>query len=150
MFDPGEFDQLVEFQYESAADDEIYGGKGEITWLPLLTTDGQRGFTKLGMDGFGATDLNRDVQDAVAVPVWVKFEDVPPSRSESVRQGLQSARNQSRVVTHFNADIYASGSKLRVIRKGPPDITYEVVGGPAILGRLEYLELMVERYSSNG
>lgn len=77
--------------------------------------------------------------------VWANVRDEMPSRAESVLQGLEVARNQTRVRLRWRSDIT---SAMRLIIYRPNPITYEVVGGPAELGRKEYLELMVERLSS--
>ena len=78
--------------------------------------------------------------------VWAEVQDVLPSRSESVRQGLEIARNQTRVRIRYRSDVDSS-MRLVIWRPGP--ITYQIVAGPAeIGGRQAYIEFVVERYSS--
>jgi head-tail adaptor len=78
--------------------------------------------------------------------VWANFEDTPPSKAEAVRQGLTVARNQSRVTILFRADL---NSAMRVVRHdGTADVIFAIVGGPATIGRKEWTEFVVERYSS--
>ena len=80
------------------------------------------------------------------VTVWANWQDVMPSRSESVKMGLDVARNQTRVRIRY---ITGVDSSMRIILLGPPDVTYQIVGGPAEIGkRKTELEFMVERYSS--
>lgn len=78
---------------------------------------------------------------ATVAAEWVELR---PSRSEAVRQGLESARNQVRVRFRWRADV---DSAMRVVADGVP---FNIVGGPAELGRREYLELVCERYSTEG
>ncbi len=77
-----------------------------------------------------------------------EVRDILPSRSEAVRQGLEVARNQSRMRMRWRNDI---DSTMRVIVHGDSDVVYQIVGGPAeVGGRKRMLELVLERYSSSG
>lgn len=77
---------------------------------------------------------------------WVQVQDVLPSRSEAVRQGLAVARNQTRLRMRWRADI---DSSMRVTVHGDTDVVYQIVAGPAeIGGRKERLEMVLEKYSS--
>ena len=80
---------------------------------------------------------------------WAEVQDVLPSRSEAVRQGLAQARNQVRLRMRWREDIT---SAMRVTVYGESsDTVYQIVGGPAeIGGRKVWLELMLERYSTTG
>lgn len=74
--------------------------------------------------------------------------EMMPSRSEAVRQGLATARNQTRVRMRYRNDI---DSTMRIIvHGGDQDIVYQIVGGPAMLGRQDALEMVCERYSTTG
>ncbi|MBK8916361.1 MAG: phage head closure protein [Phycisphaerales bacterium] len=75
--------------------------------------------------------------------------DLIPSRSEAVRQGLEQARNLTRIRIRHRGDI---DSTMRVIvHGGGQDVIYQIVGGPAeIGGRRRMLELVCERYSTAG
>lgn len=76
--------------------------------------------------------------------VYAELQAVPPSRSEAVRQGLQIARNQVRCRIRWRDGL---DSSMRVVWDG---VNYNIVGGPAELGRRDYLEMVIERYSSGG
>lgn len=72
--------------------------------------------------------------------------DFMPSRSESVRQGLAIARNQTRIRFRYRSDVT---SDMRITVKGTPDRLMQIVGGPAeIGGRKRFLEIVCETYSS--
>lgn len=77
---------------------------------------------------------------------WAEVQDVLPSRSESVAQGLAVARNQTRLRLRWRADLT---SAMRVVVHGDTDVVYQIVGGPAeVGGRKEMLEMVLEKYSS--
>lgn len=77
--------------------------------------------------------------------VWANVQDVLPSRSESVTQGLAIAKNPTRYRIRYRSDV---DSSMRVIIWRPGPVTYQIVGGPAELGDKEYCEFMLERFSS--
>lgn len=83
--------------------------------------------------------------------VWAELQDVMPSRSEAVKQGLAQARNQTRMRMRWRDDIT---SAMRVVVHGETsanDVVYQIVGGPAAIGgRKDGLELMLERYATAG
>ena len=70
--------------------------------------------------------------------VWAERRPVMPSRSEAVAQGLEQARNQVRYRIRYRAGV---DSTMRIRDAGE---ILEIVGGPAELGRREYLEFMAE------
>jgi head-tail adaptor len=74
--------------------------------------------------------------------VYCNLQDVLPSRSESVKNGMAIAANQSRFRCRFRKDI---DSSMRVVIDS---VVYSIIGGPAELGRAEYIELMLEKISS--
>ena len=74
--------------------------------------------------------------------VWANVQDVLPSRSEAVQQGLSAARNQTRIRIRYRSDV---DSSMRITHNGT---VYQIVGGPAEIGRQQYTEFVVERYSS--
>ncbi len=76
--------------------------------------------------------------------VWANMQDTMPSRSEAVTQGvLSQAKNQTRIRFRY---ISTFTSAMRIVHDG---VTYNVVGGPAeIGGRKEYIEIVVEEFSS--
>jgi len=77
--------------------------------------------------------------------VWANVQDALPSRAESVTQGLEVAKHQTRVRIRWRGDV---DSSMRMVIWRPGPITYQIVGGPAEIGRKEYCEFMVERASS--
>lgn len=77
---------------------------------------------------------------------WAEMEDVMPSRSEAVKQGLSVARNQTRCRMPWRDDV---DSSMRVTWHKDTDLVFQIVAGPAdIGGRKEAIEMMLERYSS--
>lgn len=100
---------------------------------------------------FESPSTAQDATFGSSVPVWthfarawVEWRDMIPSRSETVRQGLATARNQTRIRLRFMPDL---DSSMRLVRDG---VKYNIVGGPAELGRREWHELVVESYSTQG
>lgn len=78
--------------------------------------------------------------------IWANVQDVLPSRSEAVKQGLAMARNQTRIRFRYRSDI---NSEMRITLFGDVDILYQIVAGPAeVLGRKKFIEVVCERYSS--
>lgn len=92
-------------------------------------------------------DFGTEIVTWVALAtVWANVQDVLPSRSESVLQGLAVAINQTRVRIRWRDDV---DSSMRMVIYRPDPITYSIVGGPAVIGgRRGYCEFMVERLSS--
>lgn len=76
--------------------------------------------------------------------VWAEVMDVLPTRqqAEQVRQVVQVATMRARVRIRYRTDIDAT---MRCIIGG---VTYQIVGGPAEIGRHEFMELLVEKYST--
>lgn len=77
--------------------------------------------------------------------VWCNVQDVLPSRSEAVKQGLAMATNQTRVRMRYRTDV---DSSMRLVISRPVQTTYQIVAGPAVIGNKELIEFMVEKYSS--
>ena len=76
--------------------------------------------------------------------VWAEVFDVLPARAqaEQVRSGVQVATLRSRLRMRYRTDIDAS---MRVLIGGE---VYQIVGGPAEIGRHEYMELLIEKTST--
>ena len=120
----GKLDRQITIERKSVTSDPNYGTE-VITWAPLAVLPGS---------------------PPVAERFWAEVQDVMPSRSESVLQGLAVARNQTRIRIRWRPDIT---SAMRVIVHGDADVLYQIVGGPAeIRGRKTMLEMVCERYSS--
>lgn len=76
--------------------------------------------------------------------VWCSVQDELPSKSEAVRNGLTVATQRTRIRMRYRSDIT---SDMRIIIARPAAQAYQIVSGPAVLGR-NGIELFVERYSS--
>lgn len=84
----------------------------------------------------------------VAERFWAEVRDVMPSRDEALRQGLQVGRKATRIRLRWRDDIDAS---MRVTVHGDTDTVYQIIGGPAeIGGRKAYIEMLCEKYSTDG
>lgn len=96
--------------------------------------------------------VTRDPDYNTEVIAWTVFasrisaqvQDVLPSKSEQVSQGIRVATQPARVRIRYMAGIT---SDMRVIVHGSTDRTMEIVGGPAEIGRREWLEMVCEEYS---
>lgn len=83
---------------------------------------------------------------AVGERFWAELQDEMPSRSESIRQGASVSRNAVRCRLRWRDDI---DSSMRVTVYGDSNTVYSIVGGPAeVGGRKQFIELLLERYSS--
>lgn len=89
-----------------------------------------------------ATYGSETVTWALLAVVWCEKQDVLPSKSESVKNGLAVSLNQSRVRMRYRSDV---DSTMRIVIAGQ---VYQIVAGPAVLGNNEGLELMIEKASS--
>lgn len=118
----GQLDRRITIERKVVTQDASYGTE-VVTWVPLVATG----------------------SPAVAVPLWAQVQDVLPSRSEAVLHGLVLARNQTRIRIRYRNDV---DSLMRITVHYATDIVYQIVGGPAIIGRNEWLEMMCEKYSS--
>lgn len=119
----GQLDRQVTIEKKQVTQDATYG-TDVVTWVPLVAQPGS---------------------PTVAQRFWAQVQDVLPSRSESVTQGLAVARNQSRLRMRYRSDVT---SDMRVIVHKATDAIYQIVGGPAVIGRNEWLEMVIEKYSS--
>lgn len=81
---------------------------------------------------------------ATLATVWANVQDGLPSRSEAVQQGLNVARNQTRVRYRYRSDV-TSAMRITVLDTSR---VLQIVGGPAELGRREFSEVMCESVSS--
>lgn len=84
----------------------------------------------------------------VAEVFWVNLQDVLPSRSESVKQGLAMAKDQIRLRMRWRSDV---DSTMRVRVHYDTDQLFQIVAGPVEFGgRKNGLEIMLEKYSTAG
>lgn len=75
---------------------------------------------------------------------WANVQDVLPSRTERLADGINVATRPARVRMRFREDItpdmrFVHGSRIM-----------QIVSGPAEIGRRDRIEFMVEDYSSAG
>jgi len=83
----------------------------------------------------------------VASRIAAEVQDVLPSRSESVEQGIAVAKNRSRIRFWYRPGI---DSAMKVTIHGAVDREMQIIGGPAIVGNREAIEIMCEAYSTQG
>lgn len=72
--------------------------------------------------------------------VWCNVQDVLPSRAESIEGKVAISKNQARFRCRFRKDI---DSAMRISIAG---VIYQIISGPAVIGKNEFTELMLERY----
>lgn len=115
----GELDQPVRIEYNAPTNTGAHGTPVD-KWEPLVTLPGS---------------------PVVAATLWAQILDDLPSRSEAVTQGLQVGRNQSRIRMRYRSDVT---SAMRVVHTIDGRI-WNIIGGPAELGRKAFIELKGER-----
>lgn len=76
--------------------------------------------------------------------VWCNVQDELPSRSEAVKNGLAVTQQRTRVRMRYRQDL---DSSMRLTIGG---VIHEIVGGPAVLGDKDGIELFCSRYSTHG
>lgn len=120
------FTRFVSFEVPPTGRDAVYGTPtGD--WTPIAYAPGS---------------------PPVAAKWAGEWMPVMPSRSESVRQGLQIAREQVRFRMRWRNDIDAS---MRVRLYGDGESIWQIVGGPTpIEGRQRRLEVVLEQFSTTG
>ena len=124
MMRAGQLDREITIERKHVTQDATYGTE-VITWVPLVAQVGS---------------------PVVAQRFCAQVQDALPSRSERVKLGLEQAHNRTRLRMRYRTDI---DSSMRVTVHGETDVVYQIVGGPAMIeGRQQFLELMLERYSS--
>ena len=77
--------------------------------------------------------------------VWADVQDILPSRSEAVQQGLSVGRQQVRIRIRYRTDIT---SAMRIVVHDESDEIYQIVGGPAELGHRDQIEMVCEKFTS--
>jgi len=76
---------------------------------------------------------------------FAQITDSLPSKSESMAGDLQIGSSRARLRMRYLAGVK---SDMRVIVHGSSDRTYQIVAGPAEIGRREAIEMMIEEYTS--
>ena len=117
---PGQFDKRIRIERKNVTQDATYGTPIN-SWVPIVTP----------------------TVDNPTGAIWANVYEIPPSRAESVRQGLELARDQVRIRYRYRTDV---DSSMRVVRETGHIL--QIVGGPSQLGRKEYSEIVCESYSS--
>lgn len=79
---------------------------------------------------------------ALVAVVWCNIQDVLPSRSEELNRGVSINTQPARWRARYRSDI---NSAMRILIDGN---VYQIVSGTATLGNKEYIECMIERYST--
>lgn len=74
--------------------------------------------------------------------LWCNIQDVLPSRSEAIKNGLAVGAKQSRLRIRYRKDL---DSSMRVVLDG---VIYQIISDFAELGKKEYAEAMIEKYTS--
>lgn len=77
--------------------------------------------------------------------VWIEVKDDLPSRSEAVQQGLVINKERARIRFRYLATVT---SACRITVRGATDRVFQIIGGPAELGKHEYMEVLGETSSS--
>lgn len=77
--------------------------------------------------------------------VWAEVQDVMPSRSEAVKNGLKLATDSARVRMRYLTGVT---SDMRIVEKNNRKRVLKIVGGPAAITGMRELEMLVEGYSS--
>ena len=125
MIRAGDLTRRIRIEEKVTTQDATYGTE-VITWRSIASEPGS---------------------PSVAVQIAAQVQDVLPSRSESVRQGIELARNQTRVRIRYRDGI---DSSMRIVLLGQTEVIYQIIGGPSVLGSNEGLEFVVERFSTSG
>ena len=76
---------------------------------------------------------------------WLNLQDVLPSHSESVQNGLNLSKIQTRVRGRYRTDMNAA---MRIVTQTTPPRIYNLITEPAVIGNKDGIEFMVERMSS--
>ncbi len=76
--------------------------------------------------------------------VWGEMKDILPSKAERLADSIQIGRRPARVRIRYLAGLAAD---MRVIIDTR---VHQIISGPAMLGRREAMEIMVEELSSEG
>lgn len=120
----GRMNRQITIEKKSVTLDSSYGTE-IVAWVPLSLLPGS---------------------PEVAERFWAEVQDILPSRSESIQDGLAVSRNQTRLRMRWRSDI---DSSMRVTVHGDSDMIYQIVAGPVEMGgRKRMIEIVLERYSS--
>lgn len=80
---------------------------------------------------------------------WFNFQDQLPSRSEAVKGGLSLSAIQTRVRGRYRPNpAQQMNATMRLVLLANPEVIYNLITEPAVLGNKDGIEFMVERVSS--
>jgi len=121
----GALDREISIMKKSTTVDPDYGTE-TVTWEPLAPDAGS---------------------PTIGERFRANVQDVMPSRSEGVQQGLVTGRLQTRIRIRWRDDVT---SAMRVLLHGDgADEVFDIVAGPSdIDGRKSLIEFMAERFTS--
>lgn len=121
---PGRQTRQITIERKQVTLDPEYGTQ-ITTWVPLVAQAGS---------------------PTIAERFDAEVQDILPSRSEAVLQGLAQNRLQTRLRMRWRDDV---DSSMRVTVHGDTDRIYSIISGPVEFGgRKEQIEMVLERYSS--
>lgn len=122
----GALDRKVVVEYLSTTVDPVYQSDIQ-TWLPLY--------------GYA------DGSPTEGVLTACQIQDILPSRAEGVRLQMEMSRNPSRCRMRWRDGI-TSAMRFREPARG--NQIYQIISGPAEIGRREWVEFIIEKYSTLG
>ena len=96
------------------------------------------------LDGAGSGEWR-----PVAVRVWCSIQDMLPSRGEKAANGFESNVRPSRLRMRYR-DNLTSAMRFVDVTGGSDGRVMQIISGPAMMGRRDGIEFMVEDYSPAG
>ena len=97
---------------------------------------------KVAAPGFASA--GKEAWEAATSLLWAQVQDVLPSRSEKLAEGMSIASRPARIRIRYREGITPDMRILYGAR------TMQITAGPAELGNRDWLELMAEDYSTAG
>lgn len=85
--------------------------------------------------------------EVVAARIPAQRYDKLPSKSETVTDNLKQAILPARLRIRYMRGLT---SDMRIIMHDETDVIYQISGGPAEIGRREWIEMMITAYSTPG
>lgn len=99
----------------------------------------ERPVADTSLDGAGSGSWS------VVDEVWLGIRDMLPSRSEKLSSGINIETRPARIRMRWREDITAD---MRFVIEGRGALM--IIAGPAMLGRRQWMEFMVEEYRPAG
>lgn len=116
-------DRDISIEQKVGTQDATYGTGADV-WAPLVAMAG----SPTSAERFPA-----------------RIEDALPGRSESMSDGLVIGVTRAWLWMRWRADVT---SAMRVTVHGESNEVYQIVSGPAMIGRKEYLKMLIEKVTS--